>query len=30
MNDVKIHVKGIAESSLVEKGDVPAVMCGKN
>lgn len=28
MNDVKIHVKGIAGSSLVEKGDVPAAMFG--
>lgn len=28
MNDVKIHVKGIAGSSLVEKGDVPAALFG--
>jgi hypothetical protein len=28
MNDVKIHVKGIAGSSLVEKGDVPSALFG--
>ena len=28
MNDVKIHVKGIAGSSLVEKGEVPAALFG--
>lgn len=28
MNDVKIHVKGIAGSKLVEKGGVPAALFG--
>jgi len=28
MNDVKIHVKGIAGSSMVEKGEAPSAMFG--